>query len=86
MTYPDGQPAFPKATIRADVREAGRYLSKARMDAAPADERDDYESAMAIFKPYLASERFKPFDGEAQLIPGVRAARLPGTRRATRST
>jgi glyoxylase-like metal-dependent hydrolase (beta-lactamase superfamily II) len=38
----DGQPAFPKATIRADVREAGRYLSKAEMDAAPADEREDY--------------------------------------------
>src|SRR6185369_3024392 len=68
----DGQPAFPKATIRADVHEAARYLSKAAMDAAPADEREDYESAMAIFKPYLASGKFKPFDGETQLIPGVR--------------
>ena len=74
----DGQPAFPKATIRADVREAGRYLSKAEMDAAPADEREDYESAMTIFKPYLASGKFKPFDGETQLIPGVRAVPAAG--------
>jgi glyoxylase-like metal-dependent hydrolase (beta-lactamase superfamily II) len=74
----DGRPAFPKATIRADVHEAARYLSKAAMDAAPADEREDYESAMAIFKPYLASGKFKPFDGETQLIPGVRAVPAAG--------
>jgi len=74
----DGQPAFPKATIRADGHEAGRYLSKAEMDAAPADERENFESAMAIFKPYLASGKFKPFDGETQLIPGVRAMPAAG--------
>ena len=48
------------------------------MDAAPADEREDYESAMAIFKPYIADKKFKPFDGETQLIPGVRAMPAPG--------
>lgn len=74
----DGQPAFPQATVRADVHEAARYLSKAEMDAAPADEREDFESAMAIFKPYIASGKFKPFDGATQLIPGVRAVPAPG--------
>jgi len=74
----DGQPAFPKATIRADVHEAERYLNKAEMDAAPADERDDYESAMSIFKPYIAAGKFRPFDGETQLIPGVRAVPAAG--------
>jgi len=75
---PDGQPAFPRATIRADVHEAARYLSKAAMDAAPADEREDYESAVALFKPYLASGKFKPFEGETQLIPGVRTVQAAG--------
>ena len=74
----DGTPSFANATIRADVREAGRYLSQAQMDAAPADEREDYESAMTIFKPYIAAKKFKPFDGETQLIPGVRAMPAPG--------
>ena len=74
----DGQPSFANATIRADVREAGRYLSQAQMDAAPADEKEDYESAMTIFKPYIAAKKFKPFDGETQLIPGVRAMPAPG--------
>lgn len=74
----DGQHSFANATVRADVREAGRYLSRSQMDAAPADEKEDYESAMAIFKPYIAAKKFKPFDGETQLIPGVRAMPAPG--------
>jgi glyoxylase-like metal-dependent hydrolase (beta-lactamase superfamily II) len=74
----DGQPSFANATVRAHVREAGHYLSQSRMDAAPADEKEDYESAMAIFKPYIAAQKFKPFDGETQLIPGVRAIPAPG--------
>ena len=74
----DGQPSFPNATIRANAREADHYLSKSRMDAAPADEREDYESAMSIFKPYIASKKFKPFNGKTELIPGVRAMPAPG--------
>jgi glyoxylase-like metal-dependent hydrolase (beta-lactamase superfamily II) len=74
----DGQPSFANATVRANVREASHFLSQSQMDAAPADEREDYESAMAIFKPYIAAEKFKPFDGETQLIPGVRAIPAPG--------
>ena len=73
-----GQPSFANATVRADVREAGHYLSESQMAAAPAGEREDYESAMAIFKPYIAAKKFEPFDGETQLIPGVRAMPAPG--------
>ena len=74
----DGQPSFPNAIIRANAREADHYLSKSKMDAAPADEKEDYESAISIFKPYIASKKFKPFDGETELIPGVRAMPAPG--------
>jgi glyoxylase-like metal-dependent hydrolase (beta-lactamase superfamily II) len=74
----DGQPSFANATVRADVREAGHYLSQSQMDAAPADEKEDYESAMAIFKPYVAAKKFKFFYGATQLIPGVRAMPAPG--------
>jgi glyoxylase-like metal-dependent hydrolase (beta-lactamase superfamily II) len=74
----DGKPSFTNATVRADVREAAFYLSQSKMDAAPTDEKEDFESAMAIFKPYIAATKFKPFDGEAELIPGVRAMPAPG--------
>jgi glyoxylase-like metal-dependent hydrolase (beta-lactamase superfamily II) len=74
----DGKPSFTNAIVRADAREAAFYLSQSKMDAAPADEKEDFESAMAIFKPYIAATKFKPFDGEAELIPGVRALPAPG--------
>lgn len=74
----DGKPGFPNATVRADVREADHFLSRSRMEAMPADEREDFESAMAIFEPYVAAKKFKPFDGETELIPGIRAKPAPG--------
>jgi glyoxylase-like metal-dependent hydrolase (beta-lactamase superfamily II) len=43
----DGKPGFTNATVRANVREADFYLSQSRKDA-PADEREDFESAMTI--------------------------------------
>ena len=80
----DGKPSFTNATVRADAREADFYLSQSKMDAAPADEKEDFESAMTIFKPYIAAKKFKPFDGEAELIPGVRAMPAPGHTQAIR--
>ena len=74
----DGKPSFTNAIVRADAQEGDFYLSQSRMDAAPADEREDFESAMTIFKPYIAAGKFKPFVGESELIPGIRAIPAPG--------
>jgi glyoxylase-like metal-dependent hydrolase (beta-lactamase superfamily II) len=74
----DGKPSFANATVRADAQEGDFYLSRSKMDAAPADEREDFESAMTIFKPYIAAKKFKPFVGETELIPGIRAVPAPG--------
>ena len=65
--------AFPNATVRADRREADYWLSKEKMDAAPPDARDGFAHAMALLSPYVAAGRFKPFDGDTELVPGVRA-------------
>ncbi len=74
----DGQAGFSNATVRAHVREADFYLNQARLDAAPPDAREDFESAMVAFKPYIAANRFRPFDGATELTPGVRAIPAPG--------
>ncbi len=73
----DGKPVFANATVRANVRESDYYLSKSQMAKHP-DEKEDFESALANFKPYVAAKKFKPFDGETQLIPGIRAMPAPG--------
>jgi len=65
--------AFPNATVRADRREADYWLSKEKMDAAPQEARAGFERAMAALGPYVEAGRFKPFDGDTELVPGVRA-------------
>lgn len=69
---------FPNAIVRADVRETDHYLNRSKMEAAPADDKEDFESAMAMFKPYVTANRFKSFDGETQLVAGVRAVPARG--------
>jgi glyoxylase-like metal-dependent hydrolase (beta-lactamase superfamily II) len=65
--------AFPNAVVRADRRDADFWLSKAKMDTAPKDAKPAFEGAMASINPYIAAGKFKPFDGNTDLVPGVSA-------------
>ena len=65
--------AFPNAVVRADRRDADFWLSKANMDTAPKDAKPTFEGAMASINPYIAAGKFKPFDGNTDLVPGVSA-------------
>jgi glyoxylase-like metal-dependent hydrolase (beta-lactamase superfamily II) len=66
-----GKPAFPNATIRANKAESDYWLSQASLDKAPADAKGDFQMAMGMLKPYVAAGKFKPFDGDTMLVPGV---------------
>ena len=70
--------AFPNAIVRADKREAGYWLSEQSMNAATPDRRESFQRAMAVFKPYIAAGHFKTFDGDAELVPGIRAVATYG--------
>jgi glyoxylase-like metal-dependent hydrolase (beta-lactamase superfamily II) len=70
---PNGKLAFPNAVVRAEKHEADYWLSKANMDKAPAEHRDSFKGAMALVQPYQAKNRFKPFEGDVELVPGVRS-------------
>jgi glyoxylase-like metal-dependent hydrolase (beta-lactamase superfamily II) len=74
----DGKAVFPSAIVRADQREADHWLSQAKLDAAPDGAKDFFRGAMASMQPYVAAGRFKPFDGDTELIPGVRAVATRG--------
>jgi len=65
--------AFPNAVVRADRRDADFWLSKANMDTAPKEAKPVFEGAMASINPYIAAGKFKPFDGNTDLVPGVSA-------------
>ena len=68
-----GAMAFPNAVVRADRRDADHWLSQANLDSAPADAKGFYQGAMASLNPYVKADRFKAFDGDTALVPGVRA-------------
>ena len=67
------KPAFPNAVVRASKMEADHWLSKEKMDKAPADGKDNFKNAQAALDPYVKAGKFKPFEGDAALVPGVRA-------------
>jgi glyoxylase-like metal-dependent hydrolase (beta-lactamase superfamily II) len=69
----DGKAVFPNAIVRADKREADYWLSQANADGAPKEMQKNFADAIAALKPYVDAGRFKPFDGDTDLVPGVRA-------------
>jgi glyoxylase-like metal-dependent hydrolase (beta-lactamase superfamily II) len=67
---------FPNATVRADMREGDMWLSKANLDAAPAEGKGFFQGAMASLNPYVAAGKLKPFNGDngpVELVAGIRA-------------
>ena len=63
--------AFPNAIVRADKRDAEYWLSQANLDAAPEGSKDFFKGAMLSLNPYVAAGKFKPFDGNGELVPGI---------------
>jgi glyoxylase-like metal-dependent hydrolase (beta-lactamase superfamily II) len=70
--------AFPNATVRADKHDADFWLSQANLDKAPADSKGFFQGAMASLNPYVKANKFVPFEGPTNLVPGVSAVATPG--------
>ncbi|WP_338760731.1 MBL fold metallo-hydrolase [Massilia sp. METH4] len=65
--------AFPNAVVRADKHDADFWLSKEKGEAAPADKKAYFENAQGALAAYAGANRFKPFEGNTELVPGIRA-------------
>lgn len=70
--------AFPNAIVRADKHDADFWLSQANLDKAPADAKGFFQGAMASLNPYVAAGKFKAFDGDTELVPGIKAVATRG--------
>ena len=64
---------FANAIVRADQHDADYWLSQANLDKAPEDKKGFFKGAMASLNAYVAAGKFKPFDGDTELVPGVKA-------------
>lgn len=72
------QRVFPNATVHADQHDADHWLSQAHMDKAPADAKGFFQGAMASINPYVAAGKFKPFNGDTELVSGIKAVASRG--------
>jgi glyoxylase-like metal-dependent hydrolase (beta-lactamase superfamily II) len=64
--------------VRADKHDADFWLSQANLDKAPADAKGFFQGAMASLNPYVAAGKFKAFDGDTELVPGIKAVSAHG--------
>ncbi|AZO71731.1 MAG: MBL fold metallo-hydrolase [Mesorhizobium sp.] len=69
----DGDRAFPNAIVRVDKRDTDYWLSEASMRAAPAEAKRFFEAAVASITPYMRAGKLAAFEGDTDLVPGVRA-------------
>lgn len=74
----DGKMAFPNATVRMDKHDADFWLSADNLAKAPAEAKGFFQGAQASVKPYQDAGRIKTFEGETELVPGIRAVATPG--------
>lgn len=65
--------AFPNALVRADKHDADFWLSKEKQAAAPEDKKAYFQNAQASLAAYAGANRFQPFEGNTELVPGIRA-------------
>ncbi|MFT3858694.1 MAG: MBL fold metallo-hydrolase [Aquabacterium sp.] len=69
---PDGQPAFPKAKVYVAKPDADHWLSAEAMAKAPEGAKPFFKMAQDSVAPYVQSGRLVTFDGEAEILPGIR--------------
>jgi glyoxylase-like metal-dependent hydrolase (beta-lactamase superfamily II) len=70
--------AFPNAVVRADRRESDYWLSEEEARVAPSEHRPFFAFAAASLKPYIDAQRFRPFEGDTELVRGIRAISAAG--------
>ncbi|MFA9273873.1 MAG: MBL fold metallo-hydrolase [Candidatus Aquirickettsiella gammari] len=70
--------AFPNAIVRADKHDADFWLNPVNMDKAPANSKGAFQGAMASLNAYVEAGKFKAFDGDTELVPGVKALAARG--------
>ncbi len=74
----DGKIVFPNAIVRADKNDVDYWLSDDNLKKAPAEMKVFFEGAQSALKPYIKAGKFKPFDGNTELVAGVKAVATRG--------
>lgn len=71
---PLDKPAFPNAVIRMDRRDADFFLSKVNLEKASAQAKGNFQGPINAVSAYANAGKLQPFDGNTELLPGVRSS------------
>ena len=74
----DGRLAFANATVRADERESGYWLSVEARKSAAANDLQFFDAAAALLTPYITAGKYRPFKADTQVVPGISAVSADG--------
>lgn len=74
----DGKIAFPNAVLRANKADSDFWLSQENMDKAPEAMKGFFKAPMASVGLYVTAGKYKPFEGDVELVPGIKAVASKG--------
>lgn len=71
---PLDKPAFPNAVVRMDKRDADHFLSKVNLEKAEGQAKGNFQGPINAVAAYASAGKLQPFDGNTELVPGVRSS------------
>lgn len=73
-----GAVQFSNAVVHADRQETDFWLSQKNLDSASADSKGFFQGAMASVNPYSAAHKLQTFEGNGEIVPGIRSLASTG--------
>lgn len=70
--------AFPNATVHMAKAEADFWTNAENAKKAPAEAQSMFQQATAMLTPVTTAGKLKPFEGDTELVPGIKAVNTPG--------
>ncbi|SJN12556.1 hypothetical protein CZ787_08340 [Halomonas citrativorans] len=71
VALPDGERAFPNATVWAASRDAEYWLNEDMESTLPEDQRPFFQMARNAIVPYDSAGKFKTFNDGDSIVPGI---------------
>lgn len=69
---------FPNAIVRADQHDLDFWLSQENLNKAPEAMKGFFQGPMDTFATYAKAQKLKPFEGETQLVDGIKSLNTHG--------
>lgn len=78
LATPDGQAAFPNATVWVAKADADFWLDPETQAQAPEDKQPFFQLAQDAVAPYIKREAFHTYTDHSELLPGIGVVPTPG--------